>query len=419
MIVLRNKAPALFLLVCLLSFLFPLVSHAAVWKDTQQWNEQWEIEYQQWVEREWTADKFMDGRNPDYFLIPHDCADAVYLMRLLFAYENQLPFAIKNPGNVRKTLSNKMKKWDRIKDNNKRLRRFISYINQVVGTKSLANDTYPIALADLKAGDIYVTPGTHSYQIRSITETGVPVIMSSTTPSSPKYFTKLTSFPFFVPADKRKHDGYRRFIQPQNLRKPLKLQRGYSEEQFEIAAKTHYNFIGFTDIMAKKLGKRPETQEERSERVIGALCSFAQERTDYVTSAVFYMENIRNHTKRQCMDAKEYDYYSTPSRDKRLKRFFEEVRRVAMSQNKQSNQHQWSALRVARAIFESQPTARDLRDLNHFCQIPIIEDGKKTIGLRELWQGLAGSLVSSDPNAPLEARWGLSQQPYIASCKTF
>jgi len=267
-------------------------------------------------------------------------------------------------------------------------RHHFHFVNQAVGTKSLPNDTYPIRLADLKPGDIYVTPGTHSYQIRNITETGVPVIMSSTTPSSPKYFTKLTSFPFFVPESKRKQDGYRRFIQPQNLRKPLKAQPGYSEEQFEIAAKTNYNFISFTDVMAKKLGKRPETQEERSERVIGALCSFAQERTDAVTSAVFYIENIRSHTKRQCMDAKEYDYYSTPSRDKRLKRFFEEVRRVAMSQGKRSNPHQWSALRVARAIFEIQPTPRDLRDLNHFCQIPIVEEGKKTIGLRELWRGL-------------------------------
>ncbi len=419
MISLRNKAFVLLVITCLFSFLLPITSHAAVWKDTQTWNDEWEVRYQQWVQAEWTADKFMDGRNPDYFLIPHDCADAVYLMRLLFAYENQLPFVIKDPGNVRRTISNKFTKWDKIKDDNKRLRRFIHFVNQAVGTKSLPNDTYPIRLADLKPGDIYVTPGTHSYQIRNITETGVPVIMSSTTPSSPKYFTKLTSFPFFIPESKRKHDGYRRFIQPQNLRKPLKNQPGYSEEQFEIAAKTNYNFISFTDVMAKQLGKRPETQEERSERVIGALCSFAQERTDAVTSAVFYIENIRSHTKRQCMDAKEYDYYSTPSRDKRLKRFFEEVRRVAMSQSKQSNPHQWSALRVARAIFEVQPTPRDLRDLNHFCQIPIVEEGKKTIGLRELWKGLASNRVSSDPNAPLEARWGLVEMPYKATCKTF
>ncbi len=415
----NKKLIIILFLNLLLAISFFSTAHAAVWQAENSWDDQWERKYQQWVQTSWTPDKFMDGRNPDYFLIPHDCADAVYLMRLIFAYENQLPFVIKNPRNIRKLITNKMKKWDRVRDKNKRLRRFISYINREVGTKSIANDTYPVKLADIKPGDIYVAPGSHSYQIRQITETGVPVIMSSTTPASPKYLTQLTSFPFFIPEDKNKKDGYRRFIQPQNIRKALKKQPGYSEEQFEIAALGNHNFISFTDVMAKRLGKRPETQEERSERVVNALCSFAKERTAYVTSAVYYMENIRKHTKRQCMDAEEYDYYSTPSRDKRLKRFFEEVRRATLAKGQESDPDKWSALRVAKAIFEAKPNTRDLRDLNYFCQIPIVEEGEKEISLRQLWVSLANKRVSSDPNAPLDARWGLASKPYQSSCKVY
>ena len=171
--------------------------------------------------------------------------------------------------------------------------------------------------------------------------------------------------------------------------------------------------------MAKRIGRRPETQEERSERVVNALCSFAKARTAYVTSAVYYMENIRQHTQRECMDAEEYDYYSTPSRDKRLKRFFEEVRRVTLAKGQGSDPDEWSALRVAKAIFEPKPNSRDLRDLNYFCQIPIVEEGEKEISLRQLWVNLANNRMSSNPNAPLEARWGLTATLYQSSCKVY
>lgn len=394
-------------------------SQAAVWETKNQWNDVWEKHYQNWVKFYWTPDKFMDSRQPDYYLIPHDCADAVYLMRLIFAYENKLPFVIKHPNKRSTLIGNSMSKWDKTKDPVKRLRKFIRHLNGIVGTRSIPYDTYPIALSEIKPGDIYVAPGIHSYQITDITETGVPVIMSSTTPLGPKFLAKLTSFPFFVPEHKKQLDGYRRFIQPQNIKKPIEKQPKYSNEQFVIAAEKQHNFIYFTDVMAKKLGKRPETQEEKSERLINALCSFAKERTDYVSSAVFYMENIRNNTKRNCMDAKEYDYYSTPSRDKRLKRFFEEVRNNAFTKGKKTDQSEWSALRVAQAIFQPQPNARDLSDLEYFCQIPLVEESRETINLRQLWLNLARGLVSSDPNAPLEARWGNAKKAYKSSCPSY
>lgn len=405
---------SLFILILFSLALIP--THAAVWKHDKEWDGRWEKHYQHWVQTHWTPDKFMNASRPDYFLIPHDCADAVYLMRMIFAYENKLPFAIKDPANTSRTISNKMTRWDSEKDPVKRLRKFINYVNLAVGTRSIANDTYPVALADIKPGDVYVTPGTHSYQITQITDTGVPVIMSSTTPMGPKFLARLTSFPFFVPEDKSYRDGYRRFIQPQNLRKPLNKQPGFSLEQFELAKAKDNNFIYFTDVMAKKLGKRPETREEKSERLINALCSFAKERTSYVTSAIYYIGNIRKNTKRRCMDATEYEYYSTPSRDKRLRRFFEEVRAVAFTKGQASDPNKWSANRVAQAIFQPKPRKRDLDDLNYFCQIPLLEDGPQIMSLRDLWLNLARGLVSSDPNAPLDARWGRVKRPFNSEC---
>jgi hypothetical protein len=413
----RTGMKGLFLIILFLFISFS--AEAAVWQNKNTWNDRWERQYQQWVQKNWTPDKFMNPKNPHYFLIAHDCADAVYLMRLIFSYENKLPFVIHDPARPSRLISNKMKKWDRVPKGNKRLREFINYINLKVGTRSIANDTFPVALSDIKPGDVYVTPGTHSYQIAGITETGVPIIMSSTTPASPKMLARLTSFPFFVPEDKRKRDGYRRFIQPQNIRKAIHRQPGYSDEQYRVAARTNYNFIYFTDVMAKKLGKRPETQEEKSNRLINALCAFAQERTNYVTTAVYYMENIRKHMKRRCMDRSEYDYYSTPSRDKRLKRFFQEVRNAAFSKGQRSNPNEWSAKRVAKAIFEPKPNARDLRDMRFFCQVHTMEDSRQTLSLRQLWLNLARGLVSSDPNAPMEARWGLVKRPYKQECRRY
>jgi hypothetical protein len=419
----KNK-PLLLIPILFFAFWSPSLQ-AAVWNSQNSWSNAWEIKYQNWVANNWKPDFFMNPNNRKYYRIPHDCADAIYLMRLVFSYEHRLPFVINNGNKPGELLSSNMERWDNLPEQ-QRLRQFMLYINDRVGTRSLVHDTYPIALSQIRSGDLYVEPGSHSYEIVGITDTGVTVIMSSTTPASPKMMIKLYAYPFFIPKDKKNMaDGYRRFKWPRNIRKPMQQQPGFSAEQYTIAAQTQYNYVAFTDIIAKKLRRRPEPLAEKTKRVLVGLCSFAKERVNYVNDGLNYLHKLRSkrdeHGRviRNCMNAKEYDYYSTPSRDKRLKRYFQEVLNIAYAGGVLKEGSITPQL-MARAIFHDQVPPEIEQALDRHCRIAVYpHNDHKYINLRQLWKNIAEGRISSDPHAPYENRWGLTNKPYIKQCRTF
>ena len=399
---------------------FMQISHAAVWKtDNNYWNGNWEVKYQDWVAKNWKPDFFMSPIKPKYNQIPHDCADAIYLMRAVFSYENKLPFKIHYLNKKNKYISNTMNNWDKLPED-QRFRAFSLFMNDRVGTRSLPHDSFPIALGQIKAGDLYVEPGTHSYAMTGITETGVTAIMSSTTPASPKNMIQLYSYPFFIPHDPvGMTDGYRRFKWPRNIDKPAQQQPGFSNEQYQIAQKVGLNYIPFTDEIAKKLRRREEPLEEKTMRLMHSLCSFAKERVNYVNDGLTQVNKLKKEGKRSCMNATEYDYYSTPSRDKRLYRFFTEVRTIAYSGGKLT-EDQINAQILARTIFHPELPDGLLTQLDEFCGLAIYpNDNEKHISLRQLWESMDAGKVSSDPHAPFDNRWGLTGDKFVGSCKTY
>jgi len=406
-------------IVCFL--VFSQVSSADVWKSgNNYWNENWENKYRNWVAKEWKEDFFMNRKKrPQYYRIPHDCADAIYLMRAVFSYENKLPFKIHYLDHKNKYISNTMKRWDKLPQS-QRFRKFAHFMNDRVGTRTFYRDSFPIALADIKAGDLYAQPGSHSYAITGITATGVPAIMSSTTPSAPKNMIQLYSFPFFIPNDvKGMTDGYRRFKWPRNVHKAVQQQPGFSHEQYQIAQKVGLNYVPFTDIIAKKLQRRKEPLEEKTMRLMHSLCSFSKERVNYVNDGITFLNKLRKKGKRKCMNATEYDYYSTPSRDKRLYRFFQEVRKIAYSGGS-LKENEVNAQILARTIFHAELPKGLLQELDDFCGLPIYPgNNTKHISLRKLWTVMKAGRVSSDPHAPFVNRWGLNNKKYVGSCKTF
>jgi hypothetical protein len=392
-------------------------SMAMVWKAENTWDDVWEKRYQHWVKNNWTEEFFMDEKKPIYYKFSHDCADAVYAMRLVFAYEYKLPFVVNNPGKRGKTISNGITRWDKYPEA-KRVRKFMDYVADMTSTRSLAYDTFPIALDDIKPGDVYVAPDVHSYQIVNITDAGIAEVMSSTTPKAPRFLDRIPSFPFYVPEDiKRKGDGYRRFIQPQNIRKSIKKQPGYNDEQFKIAEAVKYDYVKFTDIISSALGKRTEKPDEKTLRLLIAMCMYANDRSIYVYDALWHLQKIRK-SGRKCMTRSEYNNYSTPSRDRRLKAFFNAVKN---HYEKNNNYKKWTQpQRWAKTLFSvKQPREAELKDLNSFCKVQMSLGEEYFIPLRELRQNLSAGKVISDPNAPLEYRWGAQTTPYKPICKTY
>lgn len=414
------KKFSLALLTLLAINLFMSSAQAAVWTTANNyWNDGWEAKYQEWVTKEWKPDFFLSKAKPQYYGIAHDCADAIYLMRAVFAYENKLPFKVHNTLHKGKYFSNTMTEWDKLPED-QRFKAFSAYMNDRVGTRSLPVDSFPIALDQIRAGDLYVEPGTHSYAMNGITETGITAIMSSTTPASPKMMIQLYSFPFFIPHDiTGMTDGYRRFKWPRNIDKPSQQQPGFSNEQYVLAEKVGQNYIPFTEEIAKKLRRREEPLEEKSMRLLHSLCSFAKERVNYVNDGLGFVIRLRSEGKRSCLTAAEYDQYSTPSRDKRLKRFFEEVRSIAYSGGK-LKEDEVNAQILARTIFHPELPEGLVEELDKFCGLAIYPgDDVKHISLRQLWQSIEAGKISSDPHANFDQRWGISPNNYVGTCKTY
>lgn len=421
--VLENKSKMIYknhilkILIFIVLFCFSSPSMAVVWKADNSWDQTWEERYQHWVKTSWTEDFFMDPSKPLYYKYAHDCADAVYAMRLIFSYEHKLPFVINNPAKKGKTFSNGKTSWDKHPEH-VRVGKFLDFVANFTSTRSLHKDTFPVALDDIKPGDVYVAPDVHSYQIVNITDTGIAEVVSSTTPRAPRFLVRIPSFPFYVPEDyKGKSDGYRRFIQPQNIRKSIKSQPGYNDEQFEIAKAVNYDYVKFTDIISSALGKRTEQADEKTLRLLIAMCKYANDRSVYVYDALWELQKIRKGG-RKCMTRAEYNNYSTPSRDRRLKAFF-----TAVKNHHDSNQefkHWTQPQRWAKALFSvEEPNERELADLNSFCQVQMSFGSEYYIPLRELRQNLSAGKVISDPHAPLEYRWGAQQSSYNPECKTY
>ncbi len=408
-----NRFVSIFILLLISSS--PL--HAAVWKSTHKWDQAAEKDYQLWVKNNWTEDFFMNDKQPLYYKLSHDCADATYLMRVIYAYEKKLPFVIHNAHKKGRLITNKMRSWDKL-PKQQRIRKFMEYIADVTSTKTLRHDTYPIALNDLKPGDLYVAPGVHSYQIVNITDTGVAEVMASTTPKAPRFLSRIASFPFYVPEDrKHKSDGYRRFIQPQNIRKAKHKQPRYSAEQYKIAADVRYNYVSFTDVIARRLGKRPERTAEKTLRLLIALCMYANDRSVYVYDALWHLQEMKKKG-RHCMNRSEYDNYSTPSRDKRLAAFFGSVKHHLDKTWKLDSQHE--AQIIAATIFRKEPPPPMQTKLtNDFCMVQMSLGEDYYMPLRELRQNIEQGKMVSDPHAPLQARWGIGDEKYVPRCKTY
>lgn len=406
------------MLVCLLvsMMVLPSVSRADVWVSENEWDDTWEERYRDWVKTNWTDDIFMDPAKPAYYKFENDCADAVYAMRLIFAYENQLPFVIGNRNKAGTLISNEWDRWDKLEPT-KRIRAFMDYVADTTSTVTLRNDTYPIALADIKPGDVYVAPGVHSYQIVEVTDAGIAEVMASTTPKQARYLLRTPSFPFYVPEDKRMGDGYRRFKQPKNIKKAASAQPGYSEEQFHLAKDLDYDYVAFTDVIAKKLGQRVERPDEKTQRLLLALCMYANDRAVYVYDALWEVQKMRK-AGRRCMTSREYNDHSTPGRDKRLALFFKSIRTHLDTVGRfdpRSRPARW-----AKAVFANdQPPPHEMKLLNDFCMVQLTLGEDYHMTLRELRQNVEAGVLASDPHAPLPYRWGINKDSFESGCPVY
>ncbi|MGZ3789348.1 MAG: hypothetical protein ACXVLQ_12545 [Bacteriovorax sp.] len=219
--------------------------NAEVWHATETWDHYWENEYQLWVNKNLTTNIFTkDGGLLSQ--IPTDCADALYDIRILFAYEHSLPFVIHAPdalADKMKTFGNTTSMFDSIKNERSRVRAFINYVNDEVGTINLAKDTFPVQIKEINSGILYAVEWSllgkmerHSYIIKGFDHNHELLYYASDAPKKVRSLQIDTKYPRF--SFDSAPFGFRRWRHPEHLLMPEKNipeEEGYSIEQYKIA----------------------------------------------------------------------------------------------------------------------------------------------------------------------------------------
>ncbi|MBS1970373.1 MAG: hypothetical protein JSU04_08695 [Bdellovibrionales bacterium] len=372
-------------------------ARAAVWQDEHEWNADWEQRYSQWVHSSFNEEVFVSGR---YKGIETDCSDAVYAARVIFAYENKLPFVIRDSTGGGNRVSNKMSRFDGISDPLQRARRFIAYVGDVTSTKTMASDTYPVAInrRNVKAGTVWSRPSRrenniirrivrgnsgdpgHAETVKTVSETGVLTLIGSTVPKAVRPLHTTTSM-VFMPVGTE--TGLRNWMQPDYYNRSRSELPGYSMEQFNSLGSDggSRSLRRWNNDVQRRLALREETHAEAVQRQVDDVCGLVNDRVALIAES----EKRRHQLGSSCMDREDYDSYSTPSRDKRIKETLDQLEQTVGVSNVAGVQR----------YLGSCPAIR-------------IAPGK-SISLYDFCVALEAGRVSSNPNHDFEARWGLGK----------
>lgn len=387
------------LLLALLVTFLTLNSRAAVWQTREQWTPEWEKKFGAWVAGpEWHKDFFVQAGPLQGLKL--DCADAVYSMRLIFAAKHGLPFVIKDPTGGSRKITNEMGRWDS-QSANQKLRSFVTYIYGVTSTRSLPNDTYPVEVSRqaMGAGALILTDSKsrHTWTVKYISDTGVPFLLSRSLPPTTPMFEHYE----FPPADyvfsgglsPERNSGFRRFRQPAYIGKSAWEVPGYSTEQYKIPLSS------WNETMQRKLATRSETIEERMTRLLEGTCRLARDRALIVGMGDRFLSQMN----KTCMNDTQYDDYSTPGRDKRLKMTFSEFARDAqMSQGKLSSTLE---AKINNVMLGENSVNSSLA----YCPVSIGAGLNLTLG--QVYERLIEGKFSTSPHDTLKMRWGFADFP--------
>ena len=412
------------LLIALLFSIFSFSAKAAVWEDTNAWSAAYEDKFAEWVRTSWHVGFFAqptlpNGQANPYYKLHADCADTVYSMRIVFAYENRLPFVVQDPTASGKIISNRMDRWNNL-DEVSRVRKFLVFIFNTLSTRSLPNDTYPIAINPqvIRSGALIATTKTHhhSWTLKEILSIGVPHLVYNSVVGANSGYTlqerKSWPNPEWVFAGNftpQGHAGFRYWRPAEFLNKPVWEVPGYSEEQYKIPLKK------WTRTVQARLARTQETDQQMLERLLQTSCQGFKDRVPTVHEGIDYLEK-----NPRCMDYATYDTYSTPNRDNRIFDDLMAVRRAYAEILQLNNGSQLSGDIVASlnkifpAINQSARKEAASMPVQQITQTSICVTeytSGRSIDLAEFKRRLFAGSVSNNPHDGYAQRWGETREP--------
>jgi hypothetical protein len=402
------------------------MAHADVWKDSQLWNDEWETKFSNWMKTPSVHKEMFVSTTSLYKGVIADCADVAYAFRIIFAFENSLAFSAKNPMATAKSelkvFSNKMTRFDNIKDPHQRVVAFINYLGKSVGTETLAaNDTYPMKLATIRAGDVFLYKQKknnefvrHNFNLKNIDKRGNTEVIYSTQAVRDKagapLYQKVQTLPHAPITYKW---GFRRYNYGESLDKTrsTSYKNTYSDEQYALA--TTLGDRAFFAHVKSLLRLEVEDPDAVITRGLKEVCDQVKERIDIVDKGVAHQKALGG----KCMDYADFDAHSTPSRDGSLKDLINNLeldyKEFTEAQKKSLS---GTNLTYIEALYGKDPSAAALDSLKTYC--PISYKLGTTVSLRDIRVRISKNLLSSHPNDLLEVRWG-EKSSGKTKCKAF
>lgn len=391
-------------------------AQSAVWETRASWNEQKEREFGKFI-NELPLD-FFSRPGTSFSGIATDCADAAYVLRTIFAYQNALPVDFENWEG--KDLSNTTNNYDNVEAGIPRLRKFMQDLRYATDTATLLKETYPIAInrKSVSPGSMFlhmpkkgegpkVYASAHVFYVQNVSNNGLVTYISSTVPAAVRNLNARNGY-VFTPFNM--NSGYRAWKWPNTASQALETRLHGSLEQFKLGgwktfAELPDNGDGGRSALQRQMQNwsaavrarikgtgagRSINPTEELNAVIGNILGGVKERIKIVQDG--WRTYQSRYQGRGCMTEADYDNFSTPSRDTRIQHelmYLEPAAtRYVRAQGAQNTQ---AALRQLYAQYRFEIMPGQFVDLNQ------ITDGFLT----------TKALSISEPEHSPLARWGV------------
>jgi len=392
-----------------------IVAHGAIYETQNSFKKDEIISYSKWIKEEVHQDIFSNPTSA-YYGIKTDCADAAFALRAIYAYEQKLPFKfILNNGQI---ITEKSDKFDHVSNNEiKRLKAFIEFISENVGSEGLASDnTYAIDLKAIKPGDLYISRWKnskgqltrHVYIIKDILPTGDLLLYSSTVPRAIRPLLPRKGMPLRI--FKEMPFGFRRFLPGTNG--AINKLEDYSDMQYDLVKLGEEKFF---KLVKEGLKSSEDSLELNIQRRIENICVALTTRLDIVEMALEAKEKLST----QCFNKAKYDEYSTPSRDKNIIQDIERLRnayKVIVNKGMVVDLNE-STKNGLDYLIDENKSAEGLVALKTLCSVAVeVSAGRRVLmTIKSFYDRYKANLVSSNPNEERAVRWGLEKSKNTCS----
>jgi len=363
-------------------------SDSQVWKVGQRrWTIQEEYNYGKWVETNIKEDFFIRHE------IPVDCADVPYAIRWIYARISHLPAAATTGDN--RFIGHWSRDWRHLPTNtmwhkDRRFRAALMAMLAATSTRTLPSDTYPIRIAadSVTAGTVFLFAEAHSVIVSHVImdgstthpvqtfEAGLPTrvqklhLRNFISDPAPDYFSGLVKFRWPVG-----EGGQWQYL-------PVKEHPFYSEEQYSPAFTEGYG--DYLEAVAMRIDPKVYDPNEKTKRVINTIISRLKERIPIVLDG-----NKKCHETRCPNGSRLWEIHSTPDRDEFINVMIDHLEEIIRKNHLDRD-----------AILKS------------MAEIRLQISPEQSVTVQYVFQN--SKWLSSDPEATIDARWGLDKCSIIA-----